>query len=123
VTAPPPNAVRSADGVIFVTPEYNYGIPGGASRTRSTGLSRIKDSAVQGQAGPRSSRPPAARWAVGRMQYQLRQAMVFLNAFTFNTPEIFVGSGAHQVRRLKWCFLDEGRHQLHQASSSRALSR
>jgi chromate reductase len=27
-----------------------------------------------------------------RMQYHLRAAMVFLNALTFNTPEIFVGS-------------------------------
>jgi chromate reductase len=26
-----------------------------------------------------------------RMQYHLRQAMVFLNALTFTTPEIFVG--------------------------------
>src|SRR6516165_2507607 len=26
-----------------------------------------------------------------RMQYHLRQAMIFLNAFSFGTPEIFVG--------------------------------
>jgi len=26
-----------------------------------------------------------------RMQYQLRQAMVFLDAFVFNRPEIFIG--------------------------------
>jgi chromate reductase len=42
----------------------------------------------------------------GRMQYQLRQAMVFLNAFTFNTPEIFVGS-AHTKFDDKMIFLDE----------------
>jgi len=26
-----------------------------------------------------------------RIQYHLRQAMIFLNAFSFGTPEIFVG--------------------------------
>jgi chromate reductase, NAD(P)H dehydrogenase (quinone) len=26
-----------------------------------------------------------------RMQYHLREAMIFLNAFSFGTPEIFVG--------------------------------
>jgi chromate reductase len=97
-------AVRAADGVIFVTPEYNYGIPGGLKNAIDW-VSRIKDQ-------PFKDKPVAIQSATGgpmgggRMQYQLRQAMVFLNAFTFNTPEIFVGS-AHTKFNDKMEFTDE----------------
>jgi chromate reductase len=83
------DAVRAADGVIFVTPEYNYGIPG-ALKNAIDWVSRMKDQ-------PFANKPVAIQSASqgplggARMQYQMRQAMVFLNAFTFNTPEIFVG--------------------------------
>jgi chromate reductase, NAD(P)H dehydrogenase (quinone) len=83
------DAVRAADGVIFVTPEYNYGIPGGVKNAIDW-VSRLKDQ-------PFKDKPVALQSATGgplggaRMQYHLRQAMVFLNAFTFTTPEIFVG--------------------------------
>src|SRR3954447_8657463 len=70
------DAIRAADGVIFVTPEYNYGIPG----------------------GPLGG---------GRMQYHLRQAMVFLNAYTFNTPEIFVGMAQTKFDEKTMEFKDE----------------
>jgi chromate reductase len=98
------DAVRAADGVIFVTPEYNYGIPGGLKNAIDW-VSRIKDQ-------PFKDKPVAIQSATGgpmgggRMQYQLRQAMVFLNAFTFNTPEIFVGS-AHTKFDDKMVFLDD----------------
>jgi chromate reductase len=98
------DAVRKADGVIFVTPEYNYGIPGGLKNAIDW-LSRLKDQ-------PLKDKPVAIQSATGgpmgggRMQYQLRQAMVFLNAFTFNTPEIFVGS-AHTKFNDKMEFTDE----------------
>jgi chromate reductase len=98
------DAVRAADGVIFVTPEYNYGVPGGLKNAIDW-VSRIKDQ-------PFKDKPVAIQSATGgpmgggRMQYQLRQAMVFLNAFTFNTPEIFVGS-AHTKFDDKMIFLDE----------------
>ena len=83
------DAVRAADGVIFVTPEYNYGIPGGLKNAIDW-VSRLKDQ-------PFKDKPVAIQSATGgplggaRMQYHLRQAMVFLNAMAFTTPEIFVG--------------------------------
>ena len=98
------DAVRKADGVIFVTPEYNYGIPGGLKNAIDW-LSRLKDQ-------PFKDKPVAFQSATGgpmggaRMQYHLRQAMVFLNAFTFNTPEIFVGA-AHTKFNDKMEFTDE----------------
>jgi len=84
------DAIRAADGVIFVTPEYNYGIPG-VLKNAIDWVSRMPNQ-------PFINKPVAIQSATqgplggARMQYQLRQAMVFLNAFTFNTPEIFVGS-------------------------------
>jgi len=98
------DAIRAADGVIFVTPEYNYGIPGGLKNAIDW-VSRIKDQ-------PFKDKPVAIQSATGgpmgggRMQYHLRQAMVFLNAYTFNTPEIFVGS-AHTKFNDKMEFTDE----------------
>ena len=91
---PPPvtafaDAIRAADGVIFVTPEYNYTIPG-ALKNAVDWVSRLKDQ-------PFKEKPVAIQSATqgplggGRMQYHLRTMLVFLNAFTFNTPEIFVG--------------------------------
>ena len=83
------DAIRKADGVIFVTPEYNYGIPGGLKNAIDW-LSRLKDQ-------PFVNKPVAIQSVTGgplgggRMQYQLRQACVFLDALAFNKPEIFVG--------------------------------
>lgn len=98
------DAIRKADGVIFVTPEYNYGIPGGLKNAIDW-VSRLKDQ-------PFKDKPVAIQSATGgpmggaRMQYHMRQAMVFLNAFTFNTPEIFVGL-AHTKFNDKMEFTDE----------------
>jgi chromate reductase len=91
--------------VLFVTPEYNYGIPGGLKNAIDW-VSRMKDQ-------PFKEKPVAIQSATGgpmggaRMQYHLRQAMVFLNAFTFNTPEIFVGSAPTKFDEKTLEFKDE----------------
>ena len=83
------DAIRGADGVIFVTPEYNYTIPG-ALKNAVDWVSRLKEQ-------PFKEKPVAIQSATqgplggGRMQYHMRTMLVFLNAFVFNTPEIFVG--------------------------------
>jgi chromate reductase, NAD(P)H dehydrogenase (quinone) len=84
------NAIRAADGVIIITPEYNYSIPG-ALKNAIDWVSRLPDQ-------PFKEKPVAIQSATGgplggaRMQYHMRQALTFLNAFIFGTPEIFVGS-------------------------------
>jgi chromate reductase len=98
-------AISAADGVIFVTPEYNYGIPGGLKNAIDW-VSRIKDQ-------PFKDKPVALQSVTGgpmggaRMQYHMRQAMVFLNAFTFNTPEIFVGMAGQKFDEKTLEFKDE----------------
>lgn len=82
------DAVRAADGVIIVTPEYNWTIPG-ALKNALDWVSRLKDQ-------PFKEKPVAIQSAsmgpVGgaRMQYHLRMAMTYMNSFVFGTPEIFV---------------------------------
>lgn len=89
------DAVRSADGVIIVSPEYNYSVPGGLKNALDW-VSRLKEQ-------PFSGKPVALMSASGgplggaRMQYHMRQIMVFLNARVFNTPEIFVASAQTRI--------------------------
>ena len=82
-------AIRDADGVLMVTPEYNHGVPG-----------------VMKNAVDWASRPPAdavlARKPVGvigaspgmtgsaRGQSQLRQAFEFTNSYCMPQPELLV---------------------------------
>ena len=90
---PPPvvalaDAIRAADGVVIVSPEYNYSVPG-ALKNAIDWVSRMKDQ-------PFKEKPVAIQSASGgplgaaRMQYQLRQILIFLEAFTFGRPEVFV---------------------------------
>jgi chromate reductase len=94
---PPPVAalrerVRAADGLLFVTPEYNFSIPGG--------LKNVIDWLSRGEDQPFAMKPVAMLTATagplggGRVQYDLRRMMIFLDAQTLNKPEIFVGSCA-----------------------------
>ena len=85
-------AIRAADGVLFVTPEYNWSMPGGLKNAIDW-LSRMKDQ-------PFKEKPVAiqscSQGPLGgaRMQYHWRMSMTFLGAFIFGTPEIFVGNAA-----------------------------
>lgn len=81
-------AVRAADGVIIVSPEYNYSIPG-VLKNALDWVSRVENQ-------PFKHKPVCLQSAAmsplggGRMQYHLRQVMVFLEADVFTKPEIFV---------------------------------
>lgn len=99
------DAVRGADGVVFVTPEYNYSIPG-VLKNAIDWLSRMQNQ-------PFANKPVAIQSATqgplggGRMQYHLRQCMIFLDAFTFGKPEIFIGMAQNKVDAEKGVLTDE----------------
>jgi chromate reductase, NAD(P)H dehydrogenase (quinone) len=84
------DAIRAADGVIIVTPEYNFSIPGGLKNAIDW-VSRLPDQpfAVKPIALQSASPGPLGG---ARVQYDLRRAMVFLDAFTMNKPEIFIAN-------------------------------
>jgi chromate reductase, NAD(P)H dehydrogenase (quinone) len=88
-------AIRGADGVVFCTPEYNFSIPGGLKNAIDW-VSRLPNQPFAGKPIAIQSASPGPLGG-GRVQYELRRAMVFLDAFTLNKPEIFVGSCASKI--------------------------
>lgn len=89
------DAIRDADGIVVVTPEYNFSIPGG--------LKNALDWVSRLDAQPFANKPVAIQSASpsplggGRVQYHLRQLMVFLDALVLNKPEIFVSDVSAKV--------------------------
>jgi chromate reductase, NAD(P)H dehydrogenase (quinone) len=85
-------AIRAADGVLFVTPEYNWSLPGGLKNAIDW-VSRMKEQPFEGKpvAIQSCSQGPLGG---ARMQYHWRMSMTFLKAFIYGTPEVFVGSAA-----------------------------
>jgi chromate reductase, NAD(P)H dehydrogenase (quinone) len=81
-------SIKAADALLFVTPEYNYSVPGV--------LKNAIDWASRPPDQPFNGKPVAMAGASGgnsgtmRAQYHLRQSCVFLNMFPLNKPEVFV---------------------------------
>lgn len=81
--------VKEADGVLFSSPEYNYSISGVLKNAIDCISRPYGDNSFQGK-------PAAIMGAsigmigTARMQYHLRQAMVFLDMKPINSPEIMV---------------------------------
>src|SRR5205823_13620079 len=86
------DAIRAANGVIIITPEYNFSIPGGLKNAIDW-VSRLQNQPFAGKPIALQSASPGPLGG-GRVQYDLRRSMVFLDAFTLNKPEIFIGSCA-----------------------------
>jgi chromate reductase len=80
--------IKAADGILFVTPEYNYSIPGV--------LKNAIDWASRPPEQPFDGKPIGIMGASGgalgtaRAQYHLRQCFVFLNGLVMNRPEVMV---------------------------------
>lgn len=89
------DAIRAADGVIFVTPEYNFSLPG-ALKNAIDWVSRVQNQPFAGKPIAIQSASPGPLGG-GRVQYDLRKMMVFLDALTLNRPEIFVGNCASRI--------------------------
>lgn len=85
--------VRAADAILFVTPEYNYSIPGVLKNAIDCASRPYGDSAWNGK-------PVAIMGAsigtlgTARAQYHLRQTFVFLNMHAVNQPEVMVSNAS-----------------------------
>jgi chromate reductase, NAD(P)H dehydrogenase (quinone) len=86
------DAIRAADGVIIVSPEYNWSIPGGLKNAIDW-VSRLKDLPFAGKPVALQS---AASGQLGgsRMQYHLRQSLTSIDALLFGKPEVIVTMAA-----------------------------
>jgi chromate reductase len=89
------DAMRAADGVIIVTPEYNFSIPGGLKNAIDW-VSRLPNQPFARKPIALQSASPGPLGG-GRVQYDLRRAMVFLDGFVLNKPEIFIGNCASKI--------------------------
>jgi chromate reductase len=87
--------IREADAILFVTPEYNYSVPGVLKNAIDWASRPYGDSAWNGKPAAIMG---ASIGAIGtaRAQYHLRQMMVFLNMFPVNQPEVMIGNAAEQ---------------------------
>lgn len=82
------SAVAAADGVLFVTPEYNYSMPG-VLKNAIDWVSRPPDQPLDGKPVAIITASPGLMGG-SRAQYHWRQSMVFLNAFPLNKPEVMI---------------------------------
>lgn len=82
--------IRAADGILIVTPEYNYGLPGVLKNAIDWASRPYGDSAWEGKPLAIMGASPGQGGTV-RAQLQLRHAAVFLNMFPLNRPEVLVG--------------------------------
>lgn len=83
--------IREADAILFVTPEYNYSVPGVLKNAIDWASRPYGDSAWNGKPAAIMG---ASVGAIGtaRAQYHLRQMFVFLNIFALNQPELMIGN-------------------------------
>jgi chromate reductase len=85
-------AIAKADGVIIVTPEYNYSVPG-VLKNAIDWLSRLPNQPFAGKPVAIQSASPGLFGGV-RAQHHLRQSLVFLDARALARPEVTVGQAA-----------------------------
>ena len=83
--------VRRADGVIFVTPEYNRSMPAALKNALDVGSRPYGKSIWDGKPGAVISASPGPIGGFGA-NHHLRQSLVFLNVPAMQQPEAYIGS-------------------------------
>jgi len=81
--------VREADAILFVTPEYNYSIPGVLKNAIDWGSRPYGDSCWEGKPVAVMG-ASAGNLGTARAQYHLRQVFVFLDMHPLNRPEVMI---------------------------------
>ena len=94
---PPPEYVEfrrriaEADGVLFVSPEYNRGVPGVLKNAIDVGSRPYGQSAFSGKPAAIVTASPGSIGGFGA-NHQIRQAAVFLNMPVMQQPEAYLGN-------------------------------
>jgi chromate reductase len=83
--------ISAADGVLFVTPEYNRSVPGVLKNAIDVGSRPYGKSAWGGKPGAVVSASPGAIGGFGA-NHHLRQSLVFLNVPCMQQPEAYLGN-------------------------------
>ena len=86
-------ALRGADAVLFVTPEYNRSVPGALKNAIDVGSRPYGQSAWAKKPAAIASVSPGALAAFGA-NHHLRQSLVFLDMPAMQQPEAYIGGVA-----------------------------
>lgn len=84
-------AIRAADAIVIVTPEYNYSFPGVLKNAIDWASRPYGDSAWAGKPVAIMGASVAAP-GTARAQYHLRQCFVFLDMHAINQPEVMIAN-------------------------------
>ncbi len=82
------DAIAKADGVIFVTPEYNHSVPG-VLKNAIDWISRLPNQPFAGKPVAIQSSSPGLFGGL-RAQLHLRHMFVYLDARALNKPEVII---------------------------------
>ncbi|MBX8484923.1 NADPH-dependent FMN reductase [Pseudomonas cichorii] len=83
--------LAGADGLLFVTPEYNRSVPGALKNAIDVGSRPYGKSAFGGKPGAVISASPGAIGGFGA-NHHLRQSLVFLDVPCLQQPEAYLGN-------------------------------
>lgn len=84
--------VHTADAILFVTPEYNYSIPGVLKNAIDWASRPYGDNAWNGKPVGVVMGATVGTLGTVRAQHHLRQVFVFLNMYPLNQPEVMIGN-------------------------------
>ncbi len=98
-------AIREADGLIIVTPEYNHTIPGGLKNAIDW-ISRVPNQPFAGKPVALQSASPSL-WGGLRAQLHLRGMFVFLDGRVINKPEIMIPQVSQKIDAATGAITDE----------------
>lgn len=87
--------IRAADAILFVTPEYNYSVPGVLKNAIDWASRPYGDSAWDGKPVAIMGASPGM-FGAARAQYHLRQMFVFLNMYPLNRPEVMIANASER---------------------------
>ncbi|TWE10547.1 chromate reductase [Pseudomonas sp. AG1028] len=88
------NALKAADAVLFVTPEYNRTIPAPMKNAVDVASRPYGQSALSGKPAGIVSASPGAIGGFGA-NHHLRQALVFLDMPVLQQPEAYLGGAGN----------------------------
>jgi len=109
---PPPawtsfrDRIKTADAVLFVTPEHNRSIPAALKNALDIGSRPYGKNAWNGKPGAVVSASPGAIGGFGA-NHHLRQSLVFLNVPAMPQPEAYIG-GADKLFDAAGKLVNEG---------------
>lgn len=98
--------IRSADAILFVTPEHNRSVPAALKNALDVGSRPYGQSVWSGKPGAVVSASPGSIGGFGA-NHHLRQSLVFLNVPAMPQPEAYIG-GADKLFDVQGKLVNDG---------------